>query len=284
MMPRCLALISAAALASACGQTVVSQPTAAGAPSEPQTLQAATCSNDAPTGFAVEPRNGNAYLSWDPVESAEAYEVEIHEVESGSRVVMHSLRDTRWEWGGGPTQGPYRARVRAVSPCGMSDWSGEDTFILNRSGSVTIASAPQPPAPPAAAPQPPAPAPVPPAPPTPPPAPLLSCGTLRGQYVVDLLGTTFQQDGAPVVAPLALAAGTYRIEVETNDAHHAAGVQTYQTEEVVTVWGVGTTIDIPEAVTRQVTTFTATLPMLAQIVVEPGRHSVHGVCIAITPM
>lgn len=79
---------------------------------------------------------------------------------------------------------------------------------------------------------------------------------------------------------MALPARTYRVDVETNDASHGPGLQTQETQEVVTVWGVGTTQDIPEAATRQVSTFTATLPMLTQIVVEAGPDAVHGVCVA----
>jgi hypothetical protein len=154
-----------------------------------------------------------------------------------------------------------------VTACGKGGWSADDVFILNRSGnSGEVIPPPLPPGPPA--------------PPPPPPAPLLSCGTVQGHYVVNLLGAAFLRGNPPVVAPLSLPPGTYRVAVETNDAAHHAGWQSHQTEEVVTVWGVGTTQDIPEAAIRQVTTFTATLPMLAQVVIEPGPHSVHGVCVA----
>ena len=40
-------------------------------------------------------------------------------------------------------QGPYRARVRAVTACGTSDWSAEDVFLLNRSGR-TVETSPAP--------------------------------------------------------------------------------------------------------------------------------------------
>jgi hypothetical protein len=93
------------------------------------------------------------------------------------------------------------------------------------------------------------------------------------------VANSFQKGSAPVFAPLALPAGAYQVHVETNDAGHQPGKETDQIEEVVTVWGVGTTQDIPEAATRQVTTFSVVLPKLAQIVVESGPHSVHGVCV-----
>jgi hypothetical protein len=77
------------------------------APSNPLP-QEALCVTDVPSAFAVEPRNGNAYLSWSAVSSAEAYEVEIYRLDSGAGVATQTLRETRWEWGGPELgQGPY---------------------------------------------------------------------------------------------------------------------------------------------------------------------------------
>ncbi len=260
-----LALVVMCALvAGACGKTEVSGTSVTGGPSAALPLEA-TCVTVAPGDFVVEPRNANAYVSWSVVESAHAYEVAITELATGNVVAVHSLTDTKWEWGApGLGQGPYSARVRAVTSCGMGDWSVDDVFILNRSG--TAVELPAPPAPPA--------------PPGAPAAPMFACGTLQGHYVVDLLATSFQKGNPPVFAPLALPAGAYQVHVETNDAGHQPGKQTAQIEEVVTVWGVGTTQDIPDAATRQVTTFNVVLPKLAQVVVESGPHSVHGVCVA----
>lgn len=271
MRLRCLAAACAVAV-SACGQTAVSPAALTGAPSAAVTLEDA-CITATPGEFVVEPRNGNAYLSWAAVASAQAYEVEIHQVASGTVAVSHILADTRWEWDAQELgQGPYRARVRAIAGCGMGAWSVEDVFILNRSGQAPST----PPAAPSSVPEPP----VSPPPVAPPPAPLSVCGTVRGHYVVNLLGKTFQRGVPPMHVPLALPAGTYRVHVETNDPRHRDGWQAGQTQEVVTVWGVGTTQDIPEAAKRQVTSFTAMLPRLAEIVVESGPDSVHGVCVA----
>ena len=276
MTLRCLAAACAVAV-SACGQTAVSQPALTGAPSAAVTLEEA-CTTAIPGEFVVEPRNGNAYLSWAAAGSAHAYEVEIRQVGSEAVVVSHVLAATRWEWDAQALgQGPYRARVRAIAGCGMSSWSVEDVFILNRSGQASGT----PPAAPSSVPQTPvSQPPVVPPPVAPPPAPLLDCGTVRGHYVVDLLGKTFQVGVPPEHVPLALPAGRYRVHIETNDPGHREGWQTGQTQEVVTVWGVGTTQDIPEAATRQVTSFTVTLPRLAEIVVDSGPDSVHGVCVA----
>ncbi len=263
-MLRCSLILMCAVVASACGQTAVLSSEGTGGPSASQPLEA-TCITAAPGDFLVDPRNGNAYLSWSAVTTAHAYEVEIYRVDSGALVASSIAAETRLEWDAHDLgQGPYRARVRAISECGKGNWSAFDMFVLNRSGSTPS------PAPPV---------PAPPVPPVPPP-PLHGCGTVRGHYVVNLLGTTFVRGNAPVYAPLALPAGAYEVHVETNDANHRAGWQTSQTEEVVTVWGVGTTHDIPDAATRQVTTFNVMLPMLAQVVVEAGPHSVHGVCVA----
>lgn len=268
-----------ALLASACGQIVGAPSAVTAESSESPTALDAICVTAAPGEFLVDPRNANAYISWSGVASALAYDVEIDMVDSGERVAEHTLSVTRWEWAApGLGQGPYRARVRAVTECGSGDWSAYHVFILNRAGDP----APTPPTPQAPVPAPPGP-PAPPLPPPPtppaPPAPLLSCGTLQGHYVVNLLGTTFVK-GIEVFAPLSLPAGSYRVEIETNEAAHRAGYQTEQTEEVVTVWGVGTTRDIPEVEVRQVTTFDVTLPLLTQVVVQGGPHSVHGVCVA----
>jgi hypothetical protein len=273
MMLRSLVVICALVV-SACGQTVVTPAAVTGAPSDPLTLEAA-CNIDTPGAFAVEPRNGNGYLSWSAVASAHAYEVDIQQVDSGAPVAAHLLVETQWEWAAqGLGQGPYRARVRAVAGCGKGAWSAEDVFILNRSG-IAADALPEP-APPAPAPPGATPAPAPPVP----SVPLLSCGTVHGHYVANALGTVFIRGMAPLVMPLALPAGAYRVDIETNDAGHRAGWQAGQTEEVVTVRGMGTTLDIAEAARRQVTTFTVTLPLLSEVVIEAGPHSVHGVCVA----
>lgn len=80
--------------------------------------------------------------------------------------------------------------------------------------------------------------------------------------------------------PVAVPAGNYRVDVETKDAAHAPGYQPDQTQEVVTVRGIGTTEDIPEAATSHVTAFTVILPTLTEVVIEGGRDSVHGVCVS----
>jgi len=85
------------------------------------------------------------------------------------------------------------------------------------------------------------------------------------------------------VEPVSIPAGTYRVDVETKDANHQLGYQTDQTQEVVTIDGIGTTEDIPEADTAHVTTFFVTLPaQLGQVVIHGGRDSVHGLCITFT--
>lgn len=278
-------VVVCAVVVSACGQTGFSPSPVTVTASESLPLQT-ECAVASPRGFAVEPRNANAYLSWAAVDGAESYAIEIYETGSGALVGTHVTSSTQWEWGApGLGQGPYRARVRAQGSCGVSEWTADDVFILNRfggSGSATPDPDPFPAPAPTPTPMPPAPVPPSPAPPVVPPAPLVACGTLKGHHVVNLLGTTFKRGMAPVRAAVSLPAGTYQVEVETNDAKHRAGYQVSQTSEVVTLRGIGTTSDIPETTPRHVTTFTATLPVLAELVVEAGRDSVHGVCVAFT--
>lgn len=143
--------------------------------------------------------------------------------------------------------GEYRARVRV--PC--SDWSDPAYF--------TFGGPPY----------------TPPAPESPTPPVLVTatvCWTGAEGFFLSSI--------PPRRKPVSLPAGRYRVEVETRDDGHRAGYQTDQTEEVVTVWGVGTTRDIPETEQRQMTVFNITiLTPWNEVVVEGGRHSVHGVCV-----
>ena len=286
-MRRCCAVVVCAFIASGCGYTQESLSEITGAPSAPAALET-SCRAEVPAEFFVEPRNGNAYLSWAAVPQADEYEVEISLLGTDVPAAEHRLAGTRWEWDAqGLGQGPYRAKVRAITACGTSDWSAEDVFVLNRSGrTVETSPAPVPPAPPQS--------------PTPPPAaasgaatPVASCGSLSGTYAIDLRGTTFRSSSSASRA-VAIPAGTYRVAVETYDAAHRAGYQPGQTQETLVLSALyadgsteqlGITQDIPDAATAVVSTFTVTVRTVSQVRLgSAGGHSVHGACVVWTAL
>ena len=177
----------------------------------------------------------------------------------------------------------------------MSNWSPDDTFILNRSGGAgeIVAPAAADPAPDAAAP---APAQAGPAPAAGAsnltPRPLATCGSLSGTYAADFRGVLFRTSAAPASRAVSIPAGTYRVDVETFDAAHRPGFQAYQTTESVTlsVRGadgtaetIGTTRDIPEAATSILSSFTVTLRATADVLLAgASSDSVHGACVVWT--
>jgi hypothetical protein len=277
--------------AGACSNMLDETTTLTGGPTGVSPLEA-PCEIAAPTEFAVEPRNANAYISWAGIEAALLYEVEIYDVRSEELVASHALPGTRWEWGAhGQGQGPYRARARAVTSCGVSDWSAEDVFILNRFGHS--AGTPEPPAAVAA-----------PILPTPeasaPPAATVAiapapaaCGSLSGVYAVNYRGVTFKP-GMTATRAVAIPAGNYLVEVETYDAQHRAGYQSDQTEETLNVSvrlaegggsQIGATADIPEAATTARASFHVSVGRVTHVTLaSAGRHSVHGACVVWRPV
>jgi hypothetical protein len=288
MVSRLAALVLTSLIAAACGATQPYSTSVTGAPSATTTLEAA-CPTDPPADFAVEPRNGNAYLSWGAVTAAESYEIEIHAMDSAALLERRTLRDTRWEWAAhGLGQGPYRARVRALMGCGMSSWSPEDTFILNRSGGAGefAEAAPAGPAPAAAAPASVASNVT--------PRPLATCGSLSGPYAADFRGVLFRTSAAPASRAVSIPAGTYRVDVETFDPAHRPGFQAYQTSERLTlsVRGadgttetIGTTRDIPDDATSMLSSFTVTLRATSDVLLAgASSDSVHGACVVWTPL
>lgn len=196
----------------------------------------------APPSLSVDARDMTAWFTV----SASAYEVEVQVLDgSGWRDVG---RTTGSSWTPPPPLGfgDYRARVRTCGAFG--EWV---EFKFGGSGFV-----PEVP-------------PVPPQPPVPPFSASVCFSDVFGKGVVRRKA-------------LAVPAGAYRVEVTTSDPKHRAGYQPEQTQEVVTVRGIGTTEDIPEAATSHVTVFSVTLPALAEVVIEGGKHSVHGVCVTFT--
>ena len=287
MRRRC-AVVVCAFVAGGCGYTQESLSEITGAPSAPAALET-SCRAEVPAEFVVEPRNGNAYLSWAAVPQADEYEVEIFLLGSDVPAAGHRLTGTRWEWDAqGLGQGPYRARVRAVTACGTSDWSAEDVFLLNRSGrAVETSPAPVPPAPPHSPSSPP----PPPAPASGAATPVVSCGSLSGTYAIDLRGTTFR-GSASTSRAVAIPAGTYRVAVEAYDAGHRAGHQQGQTQETLVLSALyadgsteqlGITQDIPDAATAVVSSFTVTVRTVSQVRLgSAGGDSVHGACVVWT--
>ncbi len=274
-------VVTCALAATGCGYTQNSESAVTGGPSSILPLELA-CVSDAPGDFGVEPRNGNAYLSWTAVAGANVYEVEIYEVSSGSLVAGHVLAGTQWEWGApGLGQGPYRARVRALAECGSGRWSADDVFILNRSGAAGV--------PPPSFPPPPVPGPEAPPTPAPPSTPVAACGSLSGAYAADFRDVTFRSSVGAMRA-ITVPAGVYRIDVETYDAGHAAGRQPQQTHETVSVSvrtmggrveQIGTTQDIPEAAAAIVSSFSVSLEGVSEVHLKSaGGDSVHGACVA----
>lgn len=141
----------------------------------------------------------------------------------------------------------YRIRIKGCSD--WSSWMEKRVGPANPCGSCTSAPVPVPSAP---------------------SAPFAASVCTAGIFVT---GITEQ-------LAINVPAGTYRVDVETKDAAHAPGYQPDQTQEVVTVRGIGTTEDIPETATSHVTAFTAAIPTLTEVVIEGGRDSVHGVCVS----